>query len=480
MCEKDLARMGDLDIALSKNMWKMDLARTGEYCLNKTRNGKVDRRNAIEVIIVGAGVAGSALAYTLGKEGRRVRVIERDLNQPDRIVGELLQLGGYLKLLELGFQDSVHEIDAQRVFSYVLYKNRKNTRLSYTLKHFQSDVAGMSFHNGLFIQRMRHKAASLPNIEQGTMTSLIEENGTIKGVQYKTKGGRESSAYICSPYYIVCDDCFSNLRYSLCDLKVNVASYFVSLALENCKLLLVSKALSYANYGHVILAYPSPILFYPISNTEIRCLVDMPGQKVPSLSNGEMAIYLKTVVVFILTIDQGNIRTMPNRSMHVAPHPKPGALSMGGMIVALFDIVVLKDLLRPLYDLHDASALCVYLESFYTLRKPVASTINTLVGALYKVFSASPDPARKEMRQACFDYWSLEGIFSNGLISLLSGLNPRPISLVLHFFVVAINGVERLLLPFSSPKCFGNPIDGTPSYFGPIIPGDCVRLFFWT
>ncbi|TYG84077.1 hypothetical protein ES288_D01G220700v1 [Gossypium darwinii] len=211
----------------------------GEYCLNKTRNGKVDRRNAIEVIIVGAGVA----AYMF-QEGRRVRVIERDLNQPDRIVGELLQLGGYLKLLELGFQDSVHEIDAQRVFSYVLYKNRKNTRLSYTLKHFQSDVAGMSFHNGRFIQRMRHKAASLPNIEQGTMTSLIEENGTIKGVQYKTKGGRESSAYICSPYYIVCDDCFSNLRYSLCDLKVNVASYFVSLALENCKLLLVSKAVS--------------------------------------------------------------------------------------------------------------------------------------------------------------------------------------------------------------------------------------------
>ncbi|MBA0581178.1 hypothetical protein Gorai_023363, partial [Gossypium raimondii] len=130
-----------------------------EYCLNKTRNGKVDRRNAIEVIIVGAGVAGSALAYTLGKEGQRVRVIERDLNQPDRIVGELLQLGGYLKLLEL---DCVHEIDAQRVFSYVLYKNGKNTRLSYTLKHFQFDVAGMSFHNGRFMQRMRHKAASLP------------------------------------------------------------------------------------------------------------------------------------------------------------------------------------------------------------------------------------------------------------------------------------------------------------------------------
>jgi squalene monooxygenase len=37
-------------------------------------------------------------------------------------------------------------------------------------------------------------------------------------------------------------------------------------------------------------------LFYPISSTEIRCLVDVPGQKVPSISTGEMAQYLKTVV----------------------------------------------------------------------------------------------------------------------------------------------------------------------------------------
>lgn len=82
----------------------------------------------------------------------------------------------------------------------------------------------------------------------------------------------------------------------------------------------------------------------------------------------------------------------------------------------------------------------------------MASTINTLAGALYKVFSASPDQARNEMRQACFDYLSLGGVFSSGPVSLLSGLNPRPLSLVCHFFAVAIYGVGRLLLPFPSPK----------------------------
>lgn len=72
---------------------------------------------------------------------------------------------------------------------------------------------------------------------------------------------------------------------------------------------------------------------------------------------------------------------MPNRSMPAAPHPTPGALLMGdafnmrhpltggGMTVALSDVIVLRNLLRPLHSLHDASSLCKYFESFYTLRK---------------------------------------------------------------------------------------------------------------
>ncbi|KAL0318254.1 UNVERIFIED_CONTAM: Squalene monooxygenase SE1 [Sesamum calycinum] len=401
------------------------------------------RDGGCDVIIVGAGVAGAALAHTLGKDGRRIRLIERDLAEPDRIVGELLQPGGYLKLIELGLEDCVEEIDAQRVFGYALFKDGKSTRLSYPLEKFHSDVAGRSFHNGRFIQRMREKAASLPNP------------------------------------------------------KVDVPSCFVGLVLENCQL-------PFANHGHVILADPSPILFYPISRTEVRCLVDVPGQKVPSISNGEMSKYLKTVVApqvppelheaFLSAIERGNIRTMPNRSMPAAPHPTPGALLMGdafnmrhpltggGMTVALSDIVVLRNLLRPLHDLNDAPTLCKYLESFYTLRKPVASTINTLAVALYKVFSASPDQARNEMRQACFDYLSLGGVFSNGPVSLLSGLNPRPLSLVCHFFAVAIYGVGRLLLPFPSPKRMwigAKLISSASGIILPIIKAEGVRQMFF-
>ena len=62
-------------------------------------------------------------------------------------------------------------------------------------------------------------------LEQGTVISLLEDKGTIRGVQYKTKDGLELKAF--APLTIVCDGCFSNLRRSLCN--PNVRTFDISL-----------------------------------------------------------------------------------------------------------------------------------------------------------------------------------------------------------------------------------------------------------
>ena len=67
--------------------------------------------------------------------------------------------------------------------------------------------------------------------------------------------------------------------------------------------------------------------------------------------------------------------------------------------------------------------------------------------ALRQVFCYTGDTAHEEMQKACFDYLRLGGWYSEGPISLLSGLRPSPSTLVMHFFAVAIFGVGRLLLP---------------------------------
>jgi hypothetical protein len=69
------------------------------------------------------------------------------------------------------------------------------------------------------------------------------------------------------------------------------------------------------------------------------------------------------------------------------------------------------------------------------------------------VFCASDSNAHEEMRQACFDYLAKGGQCASGPVSLLSGLNPSPSALVMHFFSVALFGVGRLLQPRPTFRC---------------------------
>lgn len=57
-----------------------------------------------DVVIVGAGIIGCAIAATMGRQGRSVLLLEKSLKEPDRIVGELLQPGGVSALKKLGLQ----------------------------------------------------------------------------------------------------------------------------------------------------------------------------------------------------------------------------------------------------------------------------------------------------------------------------------------------------------------------------------------
>ncbi|KPM39123.1 hypothetical protein AK830_g7448 [Neonectria ditissima] len=65
----------------------------GSRCLNHQH---------ADVVVVGAGVFGAAMAITLARQNRSVFLLERSLKEPDRIVGELLQPGGVRALETLG------------------------------------------------------------------------------------------------------------------------------------------------------------------------------------------------------------------------------------------------------------------------------------------------------------------------------------------------------------------------------------------
>lgn len=240
-----------------------------------------------EVVVVGSGVLGSAMAATLAGDGRNVTVIERDLSEPDRIVGELLQPGGYRALKQLGLQDAVENIDAHVVHGYCVHDNDSggSVILSYPEDKQQQVITGRSFHHGRFVMGLRHEAEKAgAALVQGTVVSLLEdESGHIVGVSYKDKL-TATTRTMRADLTIVADGCFSKFRKGLVDAPVSISSHFTGLVMHNCPQFK-------AGFAEIVLTHTGPILVYQISSKSTRILVDIQGKMPPDIKE-----YMKTTI----------------------------------------------------------------------------------------------------------------------------------------------------------------------------------------
>lgn len=172
-----------------------------------------------DIIIVGAGVAGSVAATTFARQGHRVLLLERTMKEPDRIVGELLQPGGLIALKELGLATAVEGIDAIPVRGYHIYWKDEEVTFYYPPLHHNPESSsdssqdtkaklrpeGRSFHHGRFVSRLRQLARNEPNITvvEGTATSLVtdKQTGKVIGVDY-TSNEKQSEKVRCSDSHL--------------------------------------------------------------------------------------------------------------------------------------------------------------------------------------------------------------------------------------------------------------------------------------
>uniref|UniRef100_A0A8C2QG82 Squalene monooxygenase n=1 Tax=Cricetulus griseus TaxID=10029 RepID=A0A8C2QG82_CRIGR len=375
--------------------------------------------NDPEVIIVGSGVLGSALATVLSRDGRKVTVIERDLKEPDRIVGELLQPGGYRVLKELGLGDTVEGFNAHLIHGYIVhdYESRSEVQIPYPVSENNQVQNGVAFHHGKFIMSLRKAAMAEPNVRviEGVVLQLLEDGDTVTGVQYKDKETGDTKE-LHAPLTVVADGLFSKFRKNLISSKVSVSSHFVGFLMKNAPQFK-------ANFAELVLLNPSPVLIYQISASETRVLVDIRGEMPRNLREYMAEQIYPQIPGVLLLGDAYNLR-----------HPLTG----GGMTVALKDVKLWRKLLKGIPDLYDDAAVFQAKKSFYWSRKRTHSfVVNVLAQALYELFSATDDSLH-QLRKACFLYFKLGGECVTGPVGLLSVLSPHPLVLIRHFFAVAI------------------------------------------
>ncbi|KAK9453228.1 squalene epoxidase-domain-containing protein [Dipodascopsis uninucleata] len=417
-----------------------------------------------DVIIVGSGVVGSALGAKMGRQGRKVLLIERDWSEPDRIVGELLQPGGVKALEKLGLRDCLEGIDSMKVFGYSIFYGGECVSIKYASDPNNSklNLQGQSFHHGRFVSNLRKAAKSAPNVTclEATVTKIISDKETERVIGVKCSNRKTG---VIESYYgaltVIADGTFSKFRKDYISTPVQIRSHFVGFLLRDADI-------PTPNYGHVILGNHPPILVYQISEHDTRILVDVQG-KLPSASNGELLERIeKTVLPSIPpsllpavkeSLKTERLRAMPNSYLPPTANDTDGVvvigdaynmrhpLTGGGMTVALTDAVIITDLLSPqnVPDLKDTAAVTVQLHELYWRRKNLSSVINILAQALYALFAADDDRLRC-LQRGCFRYFQLGGIYVSEPIGLLSGVLPIPFLLISHFFKVAIYSIYVL------------------------------------
>ena len=62
-----------------------------------------------------------------------------------------------------------------QVYGYCMFKDGEEAKVGYPTEGFEEDIAGRSFHNGRFVQRLRQAAAGVPSVtfRQGTARRLL-------------------------------------------------------------------------------------------------------------------------------------------------------------------------------------------------------------------------------------------------------------------------------------------------------------------
>ncbi|KAL1926909.1 hypothetical protein VTP01DRAFT_5239 [Rhizomucor pusillus] len=413
-----------------------------------------------DLIIVGAGVLGSAAARAFGGSGRRVLLLERDLSEPDRIVGELLQPGGVNALKQLGLEDCIEGIDGIPCYGYAVFRNNEIVDIPYPVeKEADKQAVGKCFHHGRFIQRLREAASSTKNVtvKEATVMRLMKEEDEDRVIGVIAKSREEPEEKFYAPLTIVADGLFSKFRQEFTEKKPDVRSHFVGFEIKDL-------TLPRPNHGHVILAKPSPVLMYQIGPRETRVLVDIPG-KLPSNSSGELKSYMETVVApelpesirpkFLESLETERLRSMPNSFLPPSVNQNAGLIVLGdamnmrhpltggGMTVALNDVVLLRDLLSPenIPSFTEFDLVLQQLDAFHWGRKRYCTAINVLAMALYRLFAAEKDENLAVLQRGCFEYFKLGGKCITEPVGLLSGLIQRPMVLVHHFFAVAFYAI---------------------------------------
>jgi squalene monooxygenase len=404
-----------------------------------------------DVIIVGGGLSGCALAAALADGHRHVVVVEARAGKNPRFNGELIHPTGVDVLDARGFLAPLAAAGGAHVtgFACVPEPGEPTTLLPYR-EIPGSRPHGFAIDHRDLVDVLRKQLHGIELRTGERVTNLLRADERVIGVE--TSAGR-----IRAPLTIACDGRHSKVRTLLgIDERARLLSFTAAALLEDC-------TLPHPGFGHIFLGAWGPILAYPISSRDARTCIDLPAD----MDRGKDAVIARIREGYVpmlpasvrgpLTraLDAGEVEIAANYAIYTDECTVPGAALVGdaggcshpltatGMTIALNDTRLLAralagcDLSRP----RDVDAA---LTRYQTERYRYVRAREILADALYEVFRGADDGTRA-IRKGIFRYWQSSERSRARSMALLSGAESRLPAFLREYLTVVGMSTEVVL-----------------------------------
>jgi len=166
----------------------------------------MSRTTTHDVLIIGAGPAGSAAAAVLAEHGHRVLVLERE-KFPRYHIGESLLPFTYQPLERLGLIDRMKQSCFQKKYSVVFVQpNGKASQPFYFFTRYDRETVAQTWQvlrsefDLMLMEHARERGARV--LEETTVARLVKDGSRVIGVRARSKGGDDQEYH--APITIDC------------------------------------------------------------------------------------------------------------------------------------------------------------------------------------------------------------------------------------------------------------------------------------
>ncbi|MEM9066871.1 MAG: squalene/phytoene synthase family protein [Myxococcota bacterium] len=387
--------------------------------------------NNYDVVVVGAGPAGTGAAAGHACRGARVLLLEANPKASHRFAGEWIHHTGRAVLERMGLAPQAATAHHPPCRGFAVFPDDGSEPIQL---HYADGTLGFSSEHGELVEELRARAVAMDGItylERARVTSVGADS-----VTFKYKGGQET---VRAGRIVAADGRSSVVRRSLrAEDQSDVLSHMAGVELHG--------TLPFEGFGHVLLGGPGPVLLYRIAENRIRACIDIPVGA-PGARRDARFLWDAFAPRFPAQLRGALREALESRRVSWACNRfMPRTFYGEGRIALIGDAV---GFYHPLtasgitIGLKDAEALVASdtVAEYARTREPQSYVPELLANALNQVFMRE-DESAEAIRRAVFEMWRGHADERERTMRILAGDEVRVDQFGAAFFRVAIRAVR--------------------------------------